>query len=50
MKMKYAGMFCGEKIYLEKGERLNWKYKIPIFFLKILPNKLNTLNNEGEKE
>lgn len=33
-----AGTFCGDDIYLEKGEKLDWSYKVPIFFMRILPN------------
>lgn len=39
-KYYYAGDFCGSKIYLEKGEKLNWYYKVPIFFMRILPSWL----------
>ena len=32
-KIKYykAGMFLGEEIYLERGMKLNWTTKIPLF-------------------
>lgn len=45
-KYHYAGDFCGKKIYLESGEKLNWLYKVPIFFMRILPSMFI----KGEKD
>ena len=39
-KYYFAGKFISRNIYLEKGMRLNWSTKIPIFFMKILPDIL----------
>lgn len=37
VKYNYAGNFLGHKILLERGEGLDWTYKVPIFFMRIIP-------------
>lgn len=36
-KYYYAGEWLGQEIYLEKGMKLDWTTKVPLFFMKILP-------------
>lgn len=43
IKYYYAGMWFGEKIYLEEGMKMDWSTKIPLFFMKILPIKLEKI-------
>ena len=53
MSMKnfvYAGIFNGHKVYLEKGEKLNWTYKIPLLLISIMSPQSIEMTDEEIKE
>jgi len=45
-KYVYAGKWLGDDIYLEEGMKLDWTTKIPLYFMKILPDRLFGRDNK----